>query len=62
MPVKRQHSRQAAEPNRKAGSGWVDQELRGCEFKDKRLHKRLRVVLEQLGSNPGGSVPLACQD
>jgi hypothetical protein len=41
---------------------WVEHELSGCTFKDKRLGPRLRSILTQLASRPGGSIPLACQD
>jgi Transposase DNA-binding len=41
---------------------WVEQELSGCSFKDKRLGLRLRKILTHLASKPGGSIPLACQD
>lgn len=54
--------RQSVTCNRAPVSSWVENELRGSEFKDKRLHRRVRLILEQLGSNPGGTVPLACQD
>lgn len=45
-----------------AAQRWVEQELSGCSFKDKRLELRLRKLLAQLASKPGGSIPLACQD
>ena len=41
---------------------WVERELAGCEFEDKRLHHRFRELLGQLSKSPGGSIPLACQD
>lgn len=41
---------------------WVDQELADCEFKDERLGKRFRLLLERLAANPGEIIPLACQD
>jgi len=40
---------------------WVDRELAGCEFKDARLGKRFRKLLEQLGGQMGGSIPLVCE-
>ena len=43
-------------------STWVDRELVDCEFKDERLGKRLRSLLEQLSASPGASIPLVCQD
>ena len=41
---------------------WVDRELADCTFQDERLGKRLRALLSQSSSAPGGSIPLACQD
>jgi hypothetical protein len=48
--------------DQEATQRWVEQELSGCSFKDKRLEFRLRTILAQLASRPGGSIPLACQD
>lgn len=52
--------RSAAEAARE--DRWVDRELDGCNFKDERLGKRFRSLLEQLASSPGDSIPLVCQD
>src|ERR1700722_5838714 len=41
---------------------WVDGELGDCAFKDERIGKRFRLLLRQMGANPGGSIPLVCQD
>jgi hypothetical protein len=41
---------------------WIDQELAGCQFKDMRLAKRFRKLLEQLSDGTGESLPFACQD
>ena len=41
---------------------WVDRELANSKFKDARLGRRFRSLLEQLSSSPGGPIPLACQD
>src|SRR5580700_2878168 len=46
----------------KPPSSWLDRELADCEFKDERLGKRFRALLEQLASSPGDSNPLVCQD
>jgi len=43
-------------------SKWIDRELADCEFKDERLGKRFRSLLEQLSASPGTSIPLVCQD
>jgi Transposase DNA-binding len=41
---------------------WIDREVAGCEFRDARLGKRFRTLLEQIGSDIGQSIPLVCQD
>ena len=41
---------------------WIDQELGECEFKDVRLGKRFRALMEQLAEAVGESIPCACQD
>jgi Transposase DNA-binding/Transposase DDE domain len=43
-------------------NSWLDKELTDCDFKDERLGKRFRSLLEQLSSSPGDSIPLVCQD
>ena len=40
---------------------WVDGELSGCSLADDRLIKRLRILLAQIGSAMGQSIPLVCQ-
>jgi hypothetical protein len=47
---------------RARGEKWIDEELAGCQFRDVRLGKRLRSLIEQLGQGPGQSIPWACQD
>jgi hypothetical protein len=42
--------------------GWIDRELAGCQFKDERLGKRFRKLLEQLCDSAGESIAMACQD
>jgi hypothetical protein len=44
------------------GASWIDQELAGCEFADKRLGKRFRRLVQGLSEGIGRSVPMACQD
>ena len=46
----------------RSNDDWVDRELADCDFKDERLSKRFRSLLEQLSASPGESIPLACQD
>jgi hypothetical protein len=41
---------------------WVDREVAGCEFRDARLGKRFRTLLERIGSDIGQSLPFVCQD
>ena len=41
---------------------WLDEELTGCDLPDKRLSKRLRKLLAQVGGAMGQSIPFACQD
>jgi hypothetical protein len=45
-----------------ASCAWVDTELAQCDFKDERLARRFRTLLEKMGGAPGESIPLACQD
>jgi hypothetical protein len=40
---------------------WVVDELRASQLNDKRLHRRLAVILESLSKNPQESIPAACQ-
>src|ERR1035441_10550460 len=54
--------RQSRIADAKPPEAWVDREVAECEFKDERLGKRFRSLLEQLSSSPGDSIPLACQD
>jgi hypothetical protein len=51
--------RQSRIADAKPPEAWVDRE---CEFKDERLDKRFRSLLDQLSSSPGDSIPLVCQD
>jgi hypothetical protein len=41
---------------------WVERELDGCAFPDRRLKARLGKLLGDLGRRIGGTVPAACQD
>jgi hypothetical protein len=41
---------------------WLDEESRGSRFRDERLGKRFRLVLERLWSSVGQSIPMAFQD
>jgi hypothetical protein len=41
---------------------WVDDEVADCDFRDARLHRRFRMLLGQIGSDVGQSIPLVCRD
>lgn len=41
---------------------WRDQENSACHFRDERLKRRFRLLLEQFWKNMGQSIPFACQD
>jgi hypothetical protein len=45
-----------------AQSSWIDQELSESDFKDARLGKRFRILLQRLWTGVGESIPFACQD
>src|SRR5688572_5557142 len=46
----------------KVPNAWVDREIAGCAFRDERLGKRFRSLLERLAASPGETIPFACQD
>jgi hypothetical protein len=39
---------------------WVEEEMETASLGDKRLNKRLQVILSQLASYPTASIPAAC--
>ena len=41
---------------------WMDRELAGCKFRDVRLEKRFRKLIEQLSGALGESIPMVCRD
>src|SRR5215207_7224053 len=41
---------------------WVERELAGGEFPDRRLKARLGHLISAFGQRVGGTVPAACQD
>ncbi len=43
-------------------SSWIDQELAGCAFADARLGKRFGMLMQQLSTGIGRTIPLACGD
>ncbi len=42
--------------------GWVEGEVSGCSFADERLGKRFGILMEQLGTGLGQTLPMACGD
>lgn len=42
--------------------GWVEEELEGCDLPDRRLHRRLETLVNDLGGRLGDTIPAACQD
>lgn len=54
--------RQSPVADAKSADAWADLEVADCVFKDERLGKRFRSLLQQLSSSPGDSIPLVCQD
>lgn len=61
MAKGREHGRGAFADGRPPGKG-LHREWADTVFKDQRLAYRFRTLLDQLGGNPGESIPLACQD
>jgi hypothetical protein len=43
-------------------SAWFDEELAASSFKDARLGRRLRVLVERMWDGIGKPIPLVCQD
>lgn len=41
---------------------WIEEEIRGCSFPDRRLAARFGRLLGELGGGIGESLPMACQD
>ena len=46
----------------KESKAWHDEELADCAFRDVRLSRRLRLLVERLSNGVGKTIPLACQD
>ena len=43
-------------------SAWIQEELSGCDLKDRRLDERLRTLVGDLSARIGQGIPMACQD
>lgn len=41
---------------------WIDKENAACVFRDERLKKRFRLLLQQFWNGIGQTIPFACQD
>ena len=41
---------------------WIEKENAACVFRDERLKKRFRLLLEQFWGSMGQTIPFACQD
>ena len=41
---------------------WLEEELSGCHFKDKRLGTRFKHILSSIHLNQGKTIPEACGD
>lgn len=41
---------------------WIDEELKGCKFKDNRLKSRLLKIMSKVSGKIGESLPTVCQD
>lgn len=41
---------------------WMEEESAACVFRDERLKKRFRLLLEQFWGSMGQTIPFACQD
>jgi hypothetical protein len=40
---------------------WFDNELSSCKFKDERIKKRFRILIENFWNEVRKPIPLACQ-
>ena len=48
--------------SKRSEAEWVQQEVEGCEFGDRRLGRRCEKVLAALSGRIGSSLSVACQD
>jgi hypothetical protein len=39
---------------------WIDEEMNGADLNDRRLNRRLKLILSQLSQHPTASIPAAC--
>ena len=60
--MKKKNQAKAVKNNIDYRSDWLEKELSGSEFTDKRLKKRFDLVCKQLWNGIGDPIPLACRD
>jgi hypothetical protein len=60
--AKRSNVKTASGTVLQSGDAWLDEEIGQNRFRDKRLGKRFRLVLERLWTCIGQSIPMAFQD
>src|SRR5215216_5711831 len=41
---------------------WIEEEMAGCQFGDRRLKPRAATIVGQIFGKMGESIPAACQD
>ena len=56
------HTRCVNDASEGTSETWVDRETASSLFKDERLGRRFKRLLQQIGGTIGGSIPLVCQD
>ena len=49
-------------PSLEDEQAWMDRENAACNFRDERLKKRFRLLLQQFWNGIGQTIPFACQD
>lgn len=49
-------------PSLEDEQAWMDKENAACNFRDERLKKRFRLLLQQFWNGMGQTIPFACQD
>jgi len=49
-------------PSLEGEQTWIDEENSACSFRDERLKKRFRLLLQQFWNGMGQTIPFACED
>ncbi len=55
-------SKMSESKKKKIDTDWIEQEFSGCQFKDERIDKRFKSILNQLWTGIGEPIPYACAD